>query len=63
MCFLLSADKKRYSFLLNQLRYGDNLGRDEYTVPTTSALDLFICTEGGIWGNQKFQPMKIVEGE
>ena len=29
------------------------VGRDEYPVTTTSALDLLIFTEGGIQGNQK----------
>ena len=53
MHFLLSANKKSYSFLLNQLRDRDNMGRDEYPVTTTSALDLLIRIEGGIRGNQK----------
>ena len=32
MCFLLSTDQQRYSFLLMKLRDGDNVGRDEYPV-------------------------------
>ena len=40
ICFLLSADQNVYSFLLKKMRDGDNVGRDEYTVTTTSALDL-----------------------
>ena len=35
MCFLLSSNQKRYSFLLKQLRDGDNVGRDEYSATTT----------------------------
>ena len=53
MCFLLSAYQKRYSFLLKQLRERDKVGRDDYTVMTTSALDLLILIEGGIQGNQQ----------
>ena len=40
ICFLLSADQKRYSFMLKQLMERDNAGRDEYPVMTTSSLDL-----------------------
>ena len=53
MCFLLSSDKRRHSLLLKQMRYGYNMGRDEYPVTTTLVLDLLIRTEGGIQGNQK----------
>ena len=53
MCFLLSDDKKRYSFLLKKLRDEENLGRDEYPVKNTLALDILIRTGCGIWGNQK----------
>ena len=52
MCFLLNSDQNRYSFLLKQLGDGYNMGRDNYPVTTTSELDILICTEGGIWGNQ-----------
>ena len=51
MCFLLSSDQKRYLFLLNQMRYGNNLVRYEYPATTTSALDIFIRIEGGICKN------------
>ena len=40
MCFLLSAYQNSHSFLLKQLRYGDNVGRGEYPFTTTSALDI-----------------------
>ena len=40
ICFLLSADQKRYSFMLKQLMERDNAGRDEYPVMTTLSLDL-----------------------
>ena len=53
MCFLFSADQKRYSFLLRQLRNGDNVSRYEYPVMTTSSLDIFICTKCGIFRNQQ----------
>ena len=53
MCFLLSANQKRYSFLLKQPKDGYNLGRDEYPVTTTSVLDILIRIEGGIRGNQQ----------
>ena len=53
MCFLLRADQKCYSFLLKQLKDWDNVGRDEYPVTTTSALDLLICTEGCIHKNKQ----------
>ena len=53
MCFLLISDQKKYSFLLKQRRYGDNMGRDDYPVTTTLALDLLIHTEGGIWIKQQ----------
>ena len=44
MCFLISSDQNNYSFLLKKMRYGDNMGRGEYTVTTTSVLDLLIRT-------------------
>ena len=44
MGFLLSANKKMYSFLLKKLRDRDNAGRDMYLETTTSALDLLIHT-------------------
>ena len=53
ICFLINADQKRYSFLLNQLRDGDNVGRDDYLVTITSELGLLIRTEGGFWVNQQ----------
>ena len=53
MCFLLGADQKSYSLFFKQLRDGDTVSRDEYPVTMKSALDLLICTEGGIHGNQK----------
>ena len=34
------------------------MGRDEYPITTTSALDLLIRIEGEIWGNQKFSTHK-----
>ena len=36
------------------MRYGENVGRDEYPVTTTSDLDLLIHTERGISGNQQY---------
>ena len=54
MSFLLSADQKRYSFLLKQLMDGDNVGRDEYTITTTLESDLLIRKEGGIRVNHKY---------
>ena len=36
------------------MRDGDNMGRDEYPVTITPALDLLIRTEGVIWGNQQY---------
>ena len=53
MRFLLSANQKSYSFLLKQLRDGDNVSSYAYPITTTLALDTLICTEGGIQGNQK----------
>ena len=53
MFFLLSADKNRYNFLFNQLRDEENIDRDEYPVTITSVIDISICTEGSIRGNQK----------
>ena len=53
MWFLLSSNQKRYSFLLKKLRNGGNVGRDEYLVMTTLALDILIRTEGGIRVNQQ----------
>ena len=44
MCFILSSDQNRYSFLLKQLSDGDNMGRGEYPVTTTVALDILIPT-------------------
>ena len=41
MCFLLISDQKRYSSLLKKLRDGDNVGRNEYPVTTTSAFGYF----------------------
>ena len=38
---------------MKKLRDEDNMGKDEYPVTTTSALNLLIFTEGGIWGNHK----------
>ena len=48
MFFLLIADQKRYSFLFYQLRDRYNVGRDEYPVTMTSALNLLIRTDFGI---------------
>ena len=42
-----------YSFLLKELRYGDNMGKDEYLVTTTLTLDVLIRTEGWISVNRK----------
>ena len=53
ICFLISADQKRYIFLLKQMRVGDNVVRNEYTVTTTWDLDILIRTEGGILRNQQ----------
>ena len=53
MFFLMRAYQKCYIFLLKQLRYSYNVVRDEYPVTNTSSLDLLICTEVGIQGNQK----------
>ena len=58
MCFLLSANKKSYSFLLKKLKDGDNVVRDEYPVMTTLTLDLFIPTESGIRRNHKLSTYK-----
>ena len=58
MCFLIRADQKRYSLPLKKLRDGYNVGRDEYPVTTTLALDLLIQAEGGIRGNQKISTYK-----
>ena len=52
VCFLLSADQKRYGFLFKKLRGGENLGKGEYPVTTILTLYLFIFTEGGISGNK-----------
>ena len=38
---------------MKKLRGGDNGGRGEYPVTTTSALGLLIRIKGGIWRNQK----------
>ena len=38
---------------MKQFRYRDNVGRYEYPVITTSALDLLIRTEGQICRNQQ----------
>ena len=53
ICFLISSDQKKYIFLLNQPRDGDNVGRDEYPVKTTPSLDILIRAEGGIRRNQQ----------
>ena len=53
MCFLLSNDQKRYSFLLQKLWDRKNVGMDEYPVTNKSSLDILIQTEGGIRGNHK----------
>ena len=53
ICFLLSANQKMYSFLLKQLRDGENVGRDDYSATTTSELDLLIRTEVGGFGNKQ----------
>ena len=53
ICFLLSADHKRYIFLLKYLRCGNNMVRDKYLVTATLDLGLLICTEVGICRNQK----------
>ena len=53
MWFLLSADQYIYSFILRTLRDGGNVGRDEHPITTTSALDIFIHTEGEICGNKQ----------
>ena len=53
MCFLISADQKRYSFLLKKLQDGYNVDRYEYPITTTSPLDFFIHTEYGIVRNQQ----------
>ena len=44
MSFLLIVDQKRYISLFNYPRDGDNIGRDEYPMKITSALDLLIST-------------------
>ena len=62
MCLLLSADQNRYSFLLKQLIDGDNMGRDEYPITTTSALELLIHTEGGIRVNHKLSTRENLGG-
>ena len=54
MCFLLIADLKGCNLFFDNLRDGDNLGRDEYTVTITSAMVILILTEGGICGNQQY---------
>ena len=51
MFFLSSSDQNRYILMLQKLRDGDNVGRDEYPVTTKLALDLLINTEGEIRGN------------
>ena len=51
--FLIIAEQNRYSSLFKQLRDGEKVGRDEYPVTITSALDLLIQTEGGIFRNQQ----------
>ena len=38
---------------MEQLRDIDKVGKDEYLIKITSALDIFIRTEGGIQGNQR----------
>ena len=53
MCVLLSADEKRYSFFFNQLRDGNNVGRDEYTITIISTMDILIHIEVVIQGNQQ----------
>ena len=53
MCFLLSDDHKRYSFLFKKLRDQENVGRNEYTVTNTSAMYLLIRIVGGIHKNQQ----------
>ena len=63
MHFLLSVNHKSYSFLLKQLRDGDNVSSYEYPVTTTLALDILICIEGGIRGNQKFSTYKNCGGK
>ena len=53
LCLLISVDQKRCSFLFKNLRERGNMVRDEYLVTITLALDIFICTEGGVRGNQQ----------
>ena len=62
MCLLLSANQKRYSFLLKQLRDGENVSRDEYPVTNTLSLDILICTEGGIQANTQSSNYEIFRG-
>ena len=52
MCFLFSENHKRYTFLFKKLMDRDNVGRDEYPIKITSALDILILTEVGISGHQ-----------
>ena len=51
--FMLSADQKRYSFLLMQLKDRDNVGTDTYPIIMKYALDLLIRAEFCICGNKQ----------
>ena len=53
ICFQLSADQKRYSFLFKNLKDRYNVGRDEYPSIITSALGKLIRAEGVIRENQQ----------
>ena len=51
ICLLLNDYQNIHSLLLNQIKDGCNVVRDEYPVTTTSSLDILMHTEGGICGN------------
>ena len=53
MCFLIRDEQKRYSFLFKKRIDRDNVGRDECSVTTSSALYILIRKEGGIIRNQR----------
>ena len=52
MFFLFSENQKRYIFLFKKMMDRDNVGRYEYPIKITPALDLLILTEVGISGHQ-----------
>ena len=62
MCFFLSANQNSYSFLLKKLRDRDNMGRDEYPITATLALDILIRTECVIRRNQQLSTYEKWEG-